>query len=98
LFNLTGRLIYGQRGEGDRLREYYAFSRRNILNTVDSIIDSKVEGVDILEVGWGSGYVSSRLHRELSMNVDITGMDIGPTAIRKAKALFPSLGFIVGDI
>lgn len=89
---------WGQRGEDDRLREYYAFSRRNILNSVGSIIDSKTASVDILEVGCGLGYVSSKLRRELSGNVNITGMDISPTAIKKAKALFPLLEFMVGDI
>jgi 2-polyprenyl-3-methyl-5-hydroxy-6-metoxy-1,4-benzoquinol methylase len=89
---------WGQRGEDDRLREYYTFSRSKILNTIDFLIDSKAEGVDILEVGCGLGYVSSKLHTELSGNANVTGMDISPTAIEKAKALFPSLEFIVGDI
>jgi len=89
---------WGQRGEDDRLREYYAFSRYNILNTIDSLIDSEVESVDILEVGCGLGCVSSKLHAELSGNVNITGMDISPTAVEKAKSLFPALEFIVGDI
>ncbi len=89
---------WGQRGEDNRLREYYAFSRCNILNTIDSFIDSKAGSVDILEVGCGLGYVSSKLHTELSGDVNITGMDISPTAIEKAKVLFPSLDFIVGDI
>jgi SAM-dependent methyltransferase len=89
---------WGQKGDDDRLREYYAFSRHNILKSIESVIDSKAEDVDILEVGCGFGYVSSKLHKELSGNVNITGMDISPTAISKAKALFPSLEFIVGDI
>jgi SAM-dependent methyltransferase len=89
---------WGQRGEDDRLREYYTFSRSKILNTIDFLIDSKAEGVDILEVGCGLGYVSSKLHTELSGNANVTGIDISPTAIEKAKALFPSLEFIVGDI
>lgn len=89
---------WGQRGEDDRLREYYAFSRSKILNTIESLTNSNVESVDILEVGCGLGYVSSKLHREFPGDVNVTGMDISPTAIRKAKALFPSLEFIVGDI
>jgi len=89
---------WGQKGNDDRLREYYAFSRYNILNTIDSLIDSEVKSVDILEVGCGLGYVSSKLHAELSGNVNITGMDISPTAVEKAKSLFPALEFIVGDI
>jgi 2-polyprenyl-3-methyl-5-hydroxy-6-metoxy-1,4-benzoquinol methylase len=57
-----------------------------------------VESVDILEVGCGLGYVSSKLQTELSGNVNITGIDVSSTAIEKAKIIFPSLEFIVGDI
>lgn len=89
---------WGQIGVDDRLREYYAFSRRNVLDAINSIIDSRAETADILEVGCGLGYVSSKLRKELPGNVNITGMDVSPTAIRKARVLFPSLEFIVGDI
>ncbi len=89
---------WGQKGEDDRLREYYAFSRHNILDAVGSVVDSKTEGTNILEVGCGLGYVSSKLQSELPGNVNVTGMDISPTAIRKAKVLFPTQEFIVGDI
>jgi SAM-dependent methyltransferase len=89
---------WGQTGMDERLREYYAFSRSNMLNTIDFLINSKVESVDILEVGCGLGYVSSKLQTELSGNVNITGIDVSSTAIEKAKIIFPSLEFIVGDI
>jgi len=89
---------WGQTGTDERLREYYAFSRSKMLNTIDFLINSRVESVDILEVGCGLGYVSSKLQTELSGNVNVTGMDISSTAIEKAKIIFPSLEFIVGDI
>lgn len=89
---------WGQEGNDDRLHEYYAFSRSRILDAVESIVNSKAKGLDILEVGCGLGYVSSKLYTELSGNVNVTGMDVSPTAIKKAKTLFPSLEFIIGDI
>lgn len=89
---------WGQRGDDDRLREYYAFSRLNLLNTIKSLLDSEKEAMDILEVGCGLGYVLSKLHTELSGLGKVTGMDVSPTAIEKAKALFPSLEFVAGDI
>ena len=89
---------WGQTGMDERLHEYYTFSRSKMLNTIDFLINSKAESVDILEVGCGLGYVSSKLQTELSGNVNITGMDVSSTAIEKAKIIFPSLEFIVGDI
>ncbi len=89
---------WGQKGDDDRLREYYAFSRSKILNAIESLTNSEMKSVDILEVGCGQGYVLSKLHMELSGDVNVTGMDISPTAIKKARTLFPSLEFIIGDI
>ena len=89
---------WGQEGMDSRLNEYYTFSRSNLLNTIKSLVNSEEKSIDILEVGCGLGYVSSKLQTELSGNVNVTGMDISPTAIEKAKTLFPSLEFIVGDI
>ena len=89
---------WGQTGMDERLHEYYTFSRSKILNTIDFLINSKAESVDILEVGCGLGYVSSKLQTELSGNVNITGIDVSSTAIEKAKIIFPSLEFIVGDV
>lgn len=89
---------WGQEGNDDRLREYYAFSRSKILDAVKSFLDSKAKSMDILEVGCGLGYVSSKLYTKLPGNINVTGMDISPTAIKKARTLFPSLEFIVGDI
>lgn len=89
---------WGQKETDNRLSEYYAFSRANLVNTIKSLMNSDEERIDILEVGCGLGYVLSQLNAELSASVNVTGIDISPTAIAKAKNLFPALEFIVGDI
>lgn len=89
---------WGQEGTDGRLNDYYNFSRSNLISTIESLVDSERKSIDILEVGCGLGYVLSKLDERLSANIKVTGMDISPTAIEKAKSLFPSLKFVVGDI
>jgi SAM-dependent methyltransferase len=89
---------WGQEGTDSRLNEYYAFSRSNLLNTISSLVNSEEKSIGILEVGCGLGYVLSKLDAGLPDNTKVTGMDISPTAIEKAKKQFPSLKFVVGDI
>ncbi len=89
---------WGQEGTDSRLNEYYAFSRSNLLNIISSLVNSEEKSIDILEVGCGLGYVLSKLDVGLPANIKVAGMDISPTAIEKAKSLFPLLEFIVGDI
>jgi SAM-dependent methyltransferase len=55
----------------------------------------------ICEVGCGLGFFTDRLWRELrgpEEEVRVTGIDISPTAIDKAKIMFPHLHFAVGDL
>ena len=89
---------WGQKGTDSRLNEYYNFSRSNLINTIDLLVKSEEKSTDILEVGCGLGYVLSKLGARLPANVKVAGMDISPTAIEKAKNLFPLLDFITGDI
>jgi len=84
---------WGQKGEDSRLKNYYAFSRKNLINTIKSI---SINNKNILEIGCGLGYVVNELHKNISGK--ITGMDISPTAIIKAKKMFPDIEFIVGDV
>lgn len=89
-----------QSGTRYKLRGYYGFSRSNLVNTIKSLEKYyiKRKKINILEAGCGLGYVSLYLQTRLSSNIDITGMDISSIAIKKAKVLFPSIEFIVGDI
>ena len=89
---------WGQSGGDKRMKSNYAFSRRNLLKEIDFLIKQKDRGKDILEIGCGLGHVSAYLSAKLHYDCSITGMDISPTAIAKAKANFPHLSFSVGDI
>jgi SAM-dependent methyltransferase len=48
----------------------------------------------ILEVGCGFGHLTARLQ---GSGLDALGIDIAPTAIEKAKHLYPTGNFFVGD-
>lgn len=89
---------WGQKGSEDRLKEYYSFSRGNLLGVISSLVAAEKRKFDVLEVGCGLGYVLSYLDSGLEGRANLTGMDISPTAIKKANILFPNLNFIVGDI
>ena len=49
----------------------------------------------VVEIGCGKGYFTNILHQH---DFDVTGIDISPTAIQKAKEKFPNIKFKVGDI
>ena len=86
---------WGQDGKDNRLREYYKFSRNRIVKTLKDL--RAPNNMSILEVGCGLGYVLNEINKAVPKN-NITGMDISPTAITKAKKLFPDYDYIVGDI
>lgn len=48
----------------------------------------------VLEVGCGFGHLTTKLK---DSGLDAIGLDIAPTAIKKARELYPSGNFIVGD-
>ena len=83
---------WGQSGTDDRLKEYYLYSRKNLVDNI-----KKLENINnVLEIGCGHGYVSDFIQK--NTNLDITGMDISKTAIKKCKDIFYNCEFIVGDI
>jgi 2-polyprenyl-3-methyl-5-hydroxy-6-metoxy-1,4-benzoquinol methylase len=49
----------------------------------------------ILDIGCGEGMFTSLLKKK---NNNVSGIDISPTAIKKAKARFKDIEFFVGDI
>lgn len=51
----------------------------------------------ILDVGCGKGTFTNRLKNELGDDVDITAIDISPTAISKAKKRYNGIKFLVRD-
>lgn len=85
---------WGQSGLDARLGEYYVHSRNNLLKEILSLPVS--ETPNLLEVGCGLGQVANMLAAGSTFSV--TGMDISSVAIEKARARFPHMAFLVGDI
>lgn len=54
----------------------------------------------VLDIGCGKGAFTARLKKSLNNDINVIGIDIAPTAIRKAKEKYSDLGinFIVCDI
>lgn len=69
-----------------------SYVRHSTLFTLEYLQAKKV-----LEIGCGLGYFSHYIHEHLPY-LQLTGMDISSTAVQKAKAKFPELSFVEGDI
>jgi SAM-dependent methyltransferase len=87
---------WGQKGKDKRLKEYYLFSRQNLLKEIKAL-PRKGKG-RVLEVGCGLGYVSSFLNQKLGTRYRVEGADISPTAVAQAKQTFKNIPFSVLDI
>lgn len=85
---------WGQSGADDRLGDYYAYSRRNIIATLASLPLPAAPA--ILEIGSGLGYFTDMLQAANS-GYKVTGMDISAVAVRQARERFPHLQFVVAD-
>jgi SAM-dependent methyltransferase len=85
---------WGQKGKDKRLKNYYNFSRKRLINTIKTIENEKS---NILEIGSGLGFVTNKLKKHFPCK-NITGIDISKTAVKKAKELFPNLNFLEGNI
>lgn len=71
---------------------YYAFSRKRIVEVLKHLAPQSA-----LEVGCGKGYALNVIRKCMPLT-SWHGMDISPTAVAVARALFPGLHFFVGDI
>ena len=69
-----------------------SYVRHSTLFTLEYLQAKKV-----LEIGCGLGYFSHYIHEHLPY-LQLTGMDISSTAVQKAKAKFPELSFVEGDV
>ena len=72
-----------QSGGGSEMAAYYAHSRKRLLATL-----SGLAAASVVEVGCGFGIVTKEI-RGLPSVERTVGMDISPTAIRKASAKNP---------
>jgi len=69
-------------------------SRRRMHEILASLRGLKVQGAKVLEVGCGTGWLSSKL-REFG---EVTAVDLGVEIIEAAKVLYPEIDFRSGDI
>lgn len=83
---------WGQSATGE-MAEYYQSSRKTLLN----ILHRFGSNSKVAEIGCGLGYVTSAIAESID-NANVVGFDISPTALSKAKQLFPSLEFRQADI
>jgi len=79
--------------QDNNYREYYWFSRLNMLNVLSRIAANG----SVLEVGCGLGQVC-QLILEAKIFDEVNGLDISPTAIEKAKTNYSGINFISGNI
>jgi SAM-dependent methyltransferase len=73
----------------------------SVFSDIDVAILRHYRYNSICEVGCGLGFFANRLAQELRGEgnaVQVTGIDISPTAVAKARMLFPHLHFVTGDL
>lgn len=71
-------------------REIYRTDKALALNLIRKYSFKKV-----IELGCGFGFLTKSIY---DLGVESTGIDISPTAIRKAKLMHPECNFLCGDI
>lgn len=83
---------WSQMGGDSEMAAYYKFSRKHLLTSLKDLA-----AVSVLEIGCGLGMVTEEI-RELPLVERSIGLDISPTAIRKASTQYPGCEFLTGDI
>src|SRR4030042_2863068 len=71
-------------------REEWAMEKIITLNLI-----RKIKAKKVIELGWGLGYFTNKIK---NLGVDVLGIDISETAIKKARNKYPRCRFIAGDI
>jgi len=56
------------------------------------------EVVKILDIGCGDGLFDDLMSRHFQLAVEIVGIDISPTKVKRARDRVPSVSFVVADI
>jgi SAM-dependent methyltransferase len=90
---LEENLPWGQDGSDERLKNYYIYSRNNIVSFIKKHTH---EAESLFEVGCGLGYVVNFISK--NSHLSCSGADISEVAIKKAKETFPMYNFFNLDI
>jgi SAM-dependent methyltransferase len=88
---------WGQSGEHPRMKAYYEFSRRRLLNTLKGTLN-EFPWTRLLEVGCGKGQVVDLIHHSIEPRRVVHGCDVSKTAIARAWSMFPDGFFFHLDI
>lgn len=92
----TDKDPWNQSGEDGEISAYYVASRARLISVVQGHLHELPTRLTGLEIGCGHGHVTNVLSEIVGGKW--TGMDISPTAIKQAYALFPKKSFMTGDI
>ncbi len=84
---------WGQSGRHPRMREYYQYSRRQLLSVLCGLRWKR-----LLEAGCGGGHVTNQIALACPRNKVVHGCDISPAAVERARSLFPRETFFCLDI
>ena len=70
----------------------HSYSRIDTVNTI-----RRFHLKNVIEAGCGLGCFTNYLNEECS-ETDIIGLDVSQTAVKKARAAYPSINFVVGNL
>jgi SAM-dependent methyltransferase len=79
-----------------RTRGLDDFMVRQLLEALKWVRSLNLPKPRVLEIGCGTGWLGGELNRECGAIV--TGVDLSPLAIEQARASYPNLEFIHGDV
>lgn len=79
-----------------RTRGLDAFMARQLFAALEWVRSLNVPAPRVLEIGCGTGWLGGEISR--ACGAVVTGVDLSPLAIEQARATYPELEFISGDI
>lgn len=79
-----------------RTRGLDPFMARQLFAALEWVWSLNVPAPRVLEIGCGTGWLGGELSRK--SGAIVTGVDLSPLAIEKARATYPDLEFINGDV
>ena len=83
---------WSQSATSGEISNYYLHSRKRLTDQL-----KKIKCNSLIDIGCGLGYTTNDMQQSLP-NTEVLGMDVSPTAVMKARKLFPHLNFLEGNI